>query len=890
MSKEMLREDIDPMETRDWVDSIDSVLETDGEYRAHYLIEKVIERAHRDGVQIPFSSTTEYINTIPVDKQPRYPGNSELEHKIRGYLRWNAMALVARANKADSSLGGHIASYASLATMWEVGFNHFWKGSDGEKEGDLIFFQGHSSPGIYARAFLEGRLTEDQMNNFRREVDGHGLPSYPHPWLLPDFWQFPTVSMGLGPIQAIYQARYLKYIHSRGLADTKDRKVWCFIGDGEMDEPESLGALSLAGREKLDNLIFIVNCNLQRLDGPVRGNGKIIQELEQVFRGNGWKVIKLIWGNGWDPLLAQDHKGILRKRMMECVDGDYQTFKSKDGAYVREHFFNTPELKKMVAHLSDNDIWRLNRGGHDENKIYAAYEQAVNREGKGKPIVILAKTIKGYGMGADGEAMNIAHQQKTVSMDTLRGLRDRFEIKISDEDLESLNFVRPPEDSPEMKYLHERRKALGGYLPQRRLETDVKLEVPPLEAFSKQLEATAEGREISTTMGFVRVLNTLVRDKSLGKYIVPISVDESRTYGMEGMFRQIGIWSQQGQTYTPQDAGQLTYYKESTTGQILQEGINEDGGMSSWIAAATGYSTSNVPTIPFFLCYSMFLLQRVMGLAWLAGDIHARGFLMGGTAGRTTLNGEGLQHEDGDGLVLAGLIPNCVPYDPAFQYEMAVVLQDGLKRMIEDQEDVFYYIAMMNENYAHPAMPEGVEEGIRKGMYLFKKGEESDKKVRLLGSGTIFQEVMKAAELLKEDWNVEADLWSCPSFTLLARDFHEVERQNLFNPTKNPQESYVGECLNNSDAPVIATTDYVRLYAEQIRPALTAPYRVLGTDGFGRSDTRAQLRKFFEVDRYYITIAALKELANQGKIDVKEVAKAIKKYNIDINKPNPLTV
>ena len=888
MSKQMLKHDVDPMETQDWVDSIESVLDTDGEERAHYLIEKVIERAHRDGVKIPFSGTTEYINTIPADKQPRYPGNSELEHKIRSYTRWNAMALIVKANMEDSSIGGHIASYASLATMWEVGFNHFWKGSNENQEGDLVFFQGHSDPGIYARAFIEGRITEEEMMNFRREVDGNGLPSYPHPWLMKEFWQFPTVSMGLGPIQAIYQARFLKYLHSRGLADTEGRKVWCFCGDGEMDEPESLGAISLAGREKLDNLIFVINCNLQRLDGPVRGNGKIIQELESGFRGNGWNVIKLIWGNGWDSLLAQDHDGILRKRMMECVDGDYQTYKSRDGAYVREHFFNSPELKAMVAHMSDNDVWRLNRGGHDENKVFAAYDAAVKTEGK--PTVILVKTIKGYGMGQDGEAQNTAHQQKSVSVETLRRFRDRFEVPISDEDLEEINFIRPPEGSPELEYLHERRKELGGYLPKRRPKTDVALKVPALDAFKNQLAATAEGREISTTMSFVRILNTLVRDKELGKNIVPILVDESRTFGMEGMFRQLGIWSQAGQQYTPQDADQLMFYKESKDGQILQEGINEAGAMSSWIAAATSYANSNVPMIPFFVCYSMFQLQRTMDLVWAAADQRSRGFLMGGTAGRTTLNGEGLQHQDGHSHILASLIPNCVSYDPALQYELAVIIQDGLKRMVEDQEDVFYYITIMNENYAHPEMPEGVENDILKGMYLFRKGNESDLKVRLLGAGTIFQEVLKAADLLKNDWNVEADIWSCPSFTELARDFHEVERQNLFNPGAEVKESYVGSRLNDSDAPVIVSTDYVRMYAEQIRPAITAPYRVLGADGFGRSDTRAQLRKFFEVDRYYVTIAALSELAKQGKIDAGVVAKAIEKYNIDVNKPNPLTV
>lgn len=890
MADQKLLNDIDPLETKDWVDSIESVLETEGEERAHFLIEQVIERAHRDGVKIPFSGTTEYINTIPADKQPRYPGNSELEHKIRSYIRWNAMAMIVKSNAVDSSLGGHIASYASLATMWEVGFNHFWKGNTETQDGDLIFFQGHSSPGIYARAFIEGRITEDQMNNFRREVDGKGLSSYPHPWLMKDFWQFPTVSMGLGPIQAIYQARFLKYLHSRGLANTEGRKVWCFCGDGEMDEPESLGAISLAGREKLDNLIFVINCNLQRLDGPVRGNGKIIQELESGFRGNNWNVIKLIWGNGWDSLLAQDHDGLLRKRMMECVDGDYQTYKSRDGAYVRENFFNTPELKQMVAHMSDNDVWRLNRGGHDENKVYAAYDAATKSEGK--PTVILIKTIKGYGMGQDGEAQNVAHQQKSISLESLRRFRDRFEVPISDEDLEAVNYILPPEGSPELEYLHERRRALGGYVPSRRVQAKEKLTVPKLDAFKAQLEATAEGREISTTMSFVRILNTIIKDKEVGKRVVPILVDESRTFGMEGMFRQLGIWSQAGQQYTPQDAGQLMFYKETKDGQILQEGINEAGGVSSWIAAGTSYSNSNVEMIPFFVCYSMFQMQRTFDLIWAAADQRTRGFLMGGTAGRTTLNGEGLQHEDGHSHVMASLIPNCVSYDPALQFELAVIMQDGLRRMVENQEDVFYYITIMNENYAHPEMPKGVEQDILKGMYLLKSGEKGKApRVRLLGAGTILQEVMQAAELLKNDWNVDSDIYSCPSFTELARDFHECERQALFHPEKDAPESFVSKMLNGSDAPVIVSTDYVRMYAEQIRPAITsAPYRVLGTDGFGRSDTRPQLRKFFEVNRYYVAIAALKELADQGKIEKSVVTEAIKKYNIDVNKPNPLWV
>lgn len=890
MSDSKVINDIDPVETQDWTASLESVLSNEGGERAHFLIEKMIERAHREGVNIPFTGATEYINTIPVDKQPVYPGNSDMEHRIRAYMRWNAMATIVRTNLKDSSLGGHIASYASLATMWEVGFNHFWHGQDAEGHGgDLIFFQGHSSPGVYARAYVEGRITEEQMINFRREVDNKGLSSYPHPWLMKDFWQFPTVSMGLGPMQAIYQARFLKYLHSRGLADTANRKVWCFCGDGEMDEPESLGAIGMAGREKLDNLIFIVNCNLQRLDGPVRGNGKIIQELESDFRGSNWNVIKLIWGNGWDGLLAQDKKGILRKRMMECIDGDYQTYKSRDGAYVREHFFNTPELKKMVESWSDNDIWRLNRGGHDENKIYAAYDAAVKTQGQ--PTVILAKTIKGYGMGSEGEAQNTSHQQKKISFDTIRRFRDRFEIPVKDEDIESMPFIRPAEDSPEMQYLRARREALGGYLPKRRVHTDVKLAVPELSAFKGQLEATVEGREVSTTMAFVRMLNILVKDKNIGKNVVPIMVDESRTFGMEGMFRQLGIWSQVGQNYVPQDADQLMFYKETKDGQVLQEGINEAGAMSSWIAASTAYSVSNVPMIPFFICYSMFQLQRCMDLAWAAGDQRARGFLMGGTSGRTTLNGEGLQHEDGHSQLIANMIPNCISYDPTFSYEVAVILQDGLKRMMVDQEDVYYYITIMNENYAHPEMPKGVEQDILKGMYAFSKTAVSKApRVQLLGSGTIFREVIAAAALLKADWGVESDIWGCPSFNLLARDIHDCERYNMLNPLAKPKVSHVAECLNTQNVPVITATDYIRSFGEQIRSVVKGRYVVLGTDGFGRSDTRDQLRHFFEVNRYFVTIAALKALADEGTITASVVADAIKKYNIDPTKPNPMTV
>ena len=887
MTNTDMTHDIDVAETQEWLDALTAVLENEGPERMHFLLEKLRECAHRAGINLPFTGETAYINTIPVNEQPTIPGDVELEHRIQSLVRWNAMATVVRANKRDSTLGGHIASFASLVTLWEIGFNHFWHAPTENHGGDLIFFQGHSSPGVYARSFLEGRITEEQLNNFRREVDGKGLPSYPHPWLMDDFWQFPTVSMGLGPMQAIYQARFMKYLEARGFANTSNRKVWCFCGDGEMDEPESMGAISLAGREKLDNLIFVVNCNLQRLDGPVRGNGKIIQELESDFRGSGWDVIKVIWGSLWDALLAQDKDGLLRERMMACVDGDYQTFKAKDGAYVREHFFNSPELKRMVAGWSDEDIWRLNRGGHDPHKVYAAYQMAVNSTGK--PTVILAKTIKGYGMGEAGEARNTAHQQKKIDIDSIRRFRDRFNIPVSDADLENVPFVKPAEDSEEIKYLKTKRAALGGALPARRKQS-VSLAAPTLELFQGLLEATAEGREISTTMAFVRFLNTSLKDKTIGKHIVPIVVDESRTFGMEGMFRQLGIWSQAGQNYVPQDADQLMFYKETKTGQILQEGINEAGAMSSWIAAATSYSTHGVPMIPFFICYSMFELQRVFDLAWAAGDQRARGFLLGGTAGRTTLNGEGLQHEDGQSHVLASIIPNCISYDPTFSYELIVVLQHGLKRMVQDQEDVFYYITMMNENYAHPAMPKGAEADILKGMYAFRKGAKSKLKVQLLGSGTIFREVIAAAELLKKDWGVDADLWSCPSFNELARDGQDVARWNMLHPTAKAKRSHVESCLSDTTGPVIAATDYIRTYAEQIRQFVPRHYVVLGTDGFGRSDTRAKLREFFEVDRYFVTVAALKALADEGEIDTKKVAEAIKLYGINPDKPNPLTV
>ncbi len=871
--------DVDPIETREWLDALSSVLEYEGSERAQYLLENLVKYGRRNGVRMPHGTTTPYVNTIAKSDEKPIPGDQAIEHRIRAFVRWNAAAIVLRAGKKDLELGGHIASFQSSATMYEVGFNHFWKAKGEGEEGDLVFFQGHSAPGMYARAFVEGRLTEEQLNNFRQETQGNGLPSYPHPHLLPDFWQFPTVSMGLGPLMAIYQARFLKYLESRGLAKTKGRKVWVFCGDGEMDEPESQGAIALAAREGLDNLIFVINCNLQRLDGPVRGNGKIIQELEGNFTGAGWNVVKVIWGSRWDKLLERDTDGILRKRMEECLDGDYQTYKSKDGAYVREHFFNTPELKALVADMTDDEIWALNRGGHDPQKVYNAYDRAVNHA-EGRPTLILAKTIKGYGMGAAGEGQNVAHQAKKMDKASLKQFRDRFDIPVTDEQIESgdLPYLAFAPDSEEYKYLHARREALGGYLPQRHPTQEV-LEVPELSAFDAQLKSSGD-REFSTTMAFVRILSTLLKDKKIGKRIVPIVPDESRTFGMEGMFRQYGIWNPKGQQYTPQDKDQLMFYKESVDGQILQEGINEPGAMADWIAAATSYANSDFAMIPFYIYYSMFGFQRIGDLAWAAGDMHARGFLLGGTAGRTTLNGEGLQHEDGHSHIQADLIPNCVTYDPTFQYEVAVIVQDGLRRMYANNEDVFYYITLMNENYAHPDMPEGAEENILKGMYLLKAGGKGDKKVQLMGSGTILQEVIAGAELLKADFGVEADIWSCPSFNLLHRDAIEVERFNRLNPLETAKVPFVTSQLQGHDGPVIAATDYIRSYADRIRAYIPNDYHVLGTDGFGRSDSRANLRRFFEVDRYNVAVAALSALAEQGKVSKETVQQAIEKYGI----------
>jgi pyruvate dehydrogenase E1 component len=882
-----IRPDIDPQETLEWLEALEAVLENEGVDRAHFLIEQMVDKARRSGAYLPFSANTAYVNTIPVTKQRRFPGDRAMERRIRSFIRWNAMAMVVQANRISTELGGHISSFASSATLFDVGFNHFFRAPTKERDGDLIFFQGHSAPGVYARAYLEGRLSEDQLYSFRQEVDGNGLSSYPHPWLMPGFWQFPTVSMGLGPLMAIYQARFMKYLNDRGTVNTDQRKVWAFCGDGEMDEPEALGAISLAGRERLDNLVFVVNCNLQRLDGPVRGNGKIIQELEAVYRGAGWNVIKVVWGGYWDPLFARDKNGTLLKRMEECVDGDYQAYKAKGGAYTREHFFGKyPELEEMVANMTDEDIWRLNRGGHDPHKVYAAYAEAV--EHKGQPTVILAKTVKGYGMGVAGEGQNITHSQKKMGEAALKAFRDRFNIPISDDQIGAAPFYKPPADSEEMKYMHERRQELGGYVPQRRTEV-APLEVPPLEDFKAMLEGSGD-REQSTTMAFVRLLNMLIRDKKLGKQIVPIVPDEARTFGMEGMFRQLGIYSSVGQLYEPVDADQVMFYREDKKGQILQEGINEAGAMSSWIAAATSYSNHGISMIPFYIYYSMFGFQRVGDLAWAAGDMQARGFLIGGTAGRTTLAGEGLQHQDGHSHLLAATIPNCVSYDPAFAYELTVIVQDGIRRMYQAQENVFYYLTVMNENYLQPAMPKGVEEGIVRGIYCYQKGGKRKQRVQLLGSGTILREVIAAAELLDKDFQVSADVWSVTSFNELKRDGQDVERWNMLHPEEKPRTSYVSDQLAGQKGPVIAATDYMRSYAEQIRPYIQCSYSVLGTDGFGRSDMRSQLRKFFEVNRYYVAVAALKALADEGEIKPDVVTKAMKKYKIDPDKPNPAKV
>ena len=887
--------DSDSQETREWLDALKAVIENEGPQRAHYLLEQLLEQARESSIDMPFSANTGYVNTIDVDEEEVCPGNIEIEERLRAYMRWNAMAMVVKANRHNpedgGDLGGHIGSFASLAHLFGAGFNHFWHAETENHGGDLLYIQGHVSPGVYARAYLEGRLTEEQLLNFRQEVKGAGLSSYPHPKLMPEFWQFPTVSMGLGPLMAIYQARFLKYLHARGIANTENRKVWVFCGDGEMDEVESLGAIGLAARENLDNLVFVINCNLQRLDGPVRGNSKIIQELESEFRGSGWNVIKLIWGSNWDGLLAKDKDGALRRIMMETLDGDYQAFKANDGAYVRKHFFGRdPKTLEMVAKMSDDEIWNLRRGGHDPQKVYAAYAKAMKHTGQ--PSVLLIKTVKGFGMGKIGEGKNTVHQTKKLNDDDIKAFRDRFNIPISDSDLPNLPFYKPADDTPEMQYLHQRRKALGGYLPKRRRVSEEKFVVPTLDTFKAILDATAEGREISTTQAYVRFLTQLLRDPALGPRVVPILVDEARTFGMEGLFRQVGIYNPAGQQYTPVDKDQVMYYKEDKAGQILQEGINEAGGMSSWIAAATSYSTNNRIMIPFYVYYSMFGFQRIGDLAWAAGDMQARGFLLGGTSGRTTLNGEGLQHEDGHSHILASTIPNCISYDPTFAHEVAVIMHNGLKRMVENQENVFYYITLLNENYAMPGLKLGTEEEIIKGMYLLQEAEGPKKapRVNLLGSGTILRESMAARELLLKDFGVAAHVWSCPSFNELARDGQACERWNLLHPSQKPKLSFVAEQLSKHAGSVVASTDYMKSYADQIRAFIPKDrsYKVLGTDGFGRSDFRSRLREHFEVNRHYIVVAALKALSEDGLLPVEKVTQAIEKYQIDTQKVNPL--
>ncbi|WP_367605651.1 pyruvate dehydrogenase (acetyl-transferring), homodimeric type [Legionella sp. W05-934-2] len=879
MSNESIS-DIDPVETREWLDALDSVLSVEGKERAAFLVQQLIDKANGAGAIVNTSINTPYRNTIPVHEELSIPPDEGVRKRIAALIRWNAVAMVLRAGKISPELGGHIASYASAATLYEVGFNYFFK------ENDLLYIQGHSSPGIYARAFLEGRLSEEQLNNFRQEVEANGLSSYPHPWLMPDFWQFPTVSMGLGPLQAIYQARFLKYLENRGLIEPNKSKVWVFLGDGETDEPESLGALTIASRERLDNLIFVVNCNLQRLDGPVRGNGKIIQELEGVFRGAGWQVLKVIWGARWDSLLAQDSSGLLQKRMEECVDGDYQAYKANDGAYVRENFFGQyPELKKMVENMSDDDIWRLNRGGHDEGKVYAAYAKAL--ETKGRPTVILAKTVKGYGMGAAGEGLNITHQQKKMTIEQLRAFRDRFHIPISDDEINEIPFYRPNESSPEFKYLQQQREKLGGYLPKRTHECE-QLPVPDLSAFSSVMGDSGD-REYSTTMAFVRILSVLLKDKSLKDRVVPIVPDECRTFGMEGLFRQIGIYSPIGQLYTPVDHEQVMYYKEAKDGQILEEGITEAGAFCSWIAAGTSYSTNHLPMIPFFIYYSMFGFQRVGDLAWAAGDMQARGFLLGGTAGRTTLAGEGLQHQDGHSHILAGTIPNCITYDPTYAYELAVIIHHGLDRMYAKQDNVFYYITVMNENYHHPEMPKGCEEGIIKGMYLLESIKGKKGHVQLLGSGTILQEVRKAAQWLQKDFNIGSDVWSVTSFNELRRDGLHCQRYNRMHSDKKAKTPYVTQLLEKTKGPIIAATDYLKLYADQIQQFIDKPFIALGTDGYGRSDTRTKLRHFFEVDAKFIVLAAIESLVKTGELPKSAINEVMKKYDINADKPEPIS-
>ena len=882
MSRELFEEDVDPLETEEWLSAFEAIIENEGPERARFILRRLTEDARLSGVTLSRMSTP-YINTIHTKDEPGYPGDIYMERAIRSLIRWNALAMVMRANRRSPGLGGHLASFASSAMLYDVGFNHFFQGPNSKSPGDLLYIQGHCAPGIYARAYLEGRLSEDDLDSFRQEVDGKGLSSYPHPWLMPEFWQFPTVSMGLGALQAIYQAHFMKYLYNRGLKEADDRKVWAFLGDGEMDEPESLGAISLAGREKLDNLIFVVNCNLQRLDGPVRGNGKIIQELEGVFRGAGWNVIKVVWGRLWDPLLQKDESGSLHKRMEEVVDGEYQTYKNRGGAYTREKFFGKyPELLKLVEDMDDEEIYRLNRGGHDPYKVYAAYHKAV--QPNGKPTVILAKTVKGYGLGA-GEASNKTHQLKEMDMESLKEFRDRFGVSFTDRELEELPYYKPSDKSAEIRYLKECRNNLGGYLPARSSEVET-LKVPYWELFNDHLEGSKD-RELSTTMAFVRMLSALAKDSEIGDRIVPIVPDEARTFGMEGMFRQLGIYSTEGQLYEPEDSGEMMFYREDKKGRILEEGINEAGAFAAWMAAATSYSNHRCTMVPFYIFYSMFGFQRIGDLAWAAGDMQARGFLIGATSGRTTLNGEGLQHQDGHSHVLASTIPNCVSYDPTFAYELAVIIREGLRRMYVEHENVFFYITTMNENYKHPSMPEGVEEGIVRGMYCLENSPETEKHVQLLGSGAILHEVIKAADILKNDYEVSADIWSVTSLSELKREGAGVQRWNMLHPEEEPKQSYLSKCLNRSSGPVVIATDYIRSHGDQIRPFIRKHFTSLGTDGFGRSDTRENLRNFFEVDRYFIVIAALKALADQSKIEKPIVTQAMKKFNIDPEKPDP---
>ena len=886
MSDFNITDDMDPIETREWLESIDSVMKIHGPERAHYIINRMVDHARRSGSYLPSAYNTAYLNTIPVGMQPNYPGDRSIEKRIEAFIRWNAMAMVVQANKESSEIGGHISTYASSATLYEVGFNHFWRAPTDKNRGDLIFMQGHSSPGIYARAFLEGRLNENQLDHFRKEVGNKGLSSYPHPWLMPDFWQFPTVSMGLGPMMATYQARFMRYMEHRGLTEPSDRKIWCFLGDCEMDEPESLGSITMPVREGLDNLIFVVNCNLQRLDGPVRGNGKIIQELEAAFGGAGWNVIKLIWGSRWDPLLARDRQGLLQQIMEECVDGEYQNFKSKGGDYVREHFFGKyPETKEMVANMSDEDIWRLNRGGHDARKVFSAYQKAVNH--RERPTIILAKTVKGFGLGSVAEGQNTAHQQKKLDLNALKEFRDRFNIPITDKKLKDVPYFMPKKNSQELEYLHERRKSLGGYMP-KRITKAKSIKTSANDVFQPQLDGTGE-REASTTMAFIRMLTSLTRDKQIGKHIVPIVPDEARTFGMEGMFRQIGIYSSKGQLYTPQDADQLMFYKESKEGQILEEGINEAGAYCSWLSAGSSYSNHGIQMVPFYIFYSMFGFQRIGDFLWAGGDMQARGFLIGATAGRTTLAGEGLQHQDGHSLLSATTIPNCVSYDPTYAYELAVIIKDGLKRMISDQENIFYYITCMNENYTHPPIPKNCEKGILKGMYLLKKSvkQENGSIPKLMGSGTILREVEKAAHLLEKDFKIYCDVWSVTSFSELRRESLETERWNELNPEKKRKSSYLEKLLSKQEGPFIAATDYMKMVPDQIQKWVPGIYKTLGTDGYGRSDSRAALREHFEVDARFIVLSTLNALAEKGDIEKRDVVKAIKKYKIDPKKISP---